>query len=378
MNRRVMFTAAPGAGHVFPMIPLAWALRAAGHEVLLVTGGRGLAAAAKSGLPFADYAPTMTGQEVSDHITRQFPAHLPSPASRILNLTEAAERVCHIARFGVDETVRIAEHWRPDLVVHDPLNVAGPVCGAKFHVPTVQHLWGFARAAGLSTELHRLLRDDFDRNGAAGLPESTTVLDVAPPSMLTARPEGWSLRYVPHNGAGNLPDWLLDSAPARRPRIAVTLGTEITAGPGLGLFARIAQAAEEVDADFVFAVGADPAQLGTLPPNVRAERWLPFAALLAQCSAAMHHGGAGTTMAALATGLPQLLMPNGADHFANGTAVAARGAGLMAETHDIDPRLLTQLIEDDKLRESAAEVRAEITAMPTPAAVAARLATMPG
>lgn len=378
MSRRVMFTAAPGAGHVFPMIPLAWALRAAGHEVLLVTGGRGLAAAAKSGLPFADYAPTMTEQEVSDHITRRFPAHLPSPASRIRNLTEAAERVCHIARFGVDETVRIAGHWRPDLVVHDPLNVAGLICGARFHVPTVQHLWGFVRAAGLSAELHRLLGDDFERNGAAGLPESTTVLDVAPPGMLIGEPEGWPVRYVPHNGAGALPDWLLGSAPARRPRIAVTLGTEVSAGPGLGIFARIAEAAEDVDADFVFAIGADPAQLGALPPNVRAERWLPFAALLARCSAALHHGGAGTTMTTLAAGLPQLLLPSGADHFANGTAVADRGAGLIAEVTDIDPRLLTRLVEDDELRENAAQVRAEITAMPTPAALAARLRTVCG
>jgi len=378
MSRRVMFTAAPGAGHVFPMIPLAWALRAAGHEVLLVTGGRGLAAAAKSGLPFADHAPAMTGQEVSDHITRQFPAHLPSAGSRILNLTEAAERVCHIARFGVDETVRIAEHWRPDLVVHDPLNVAGPVCGAKFHVPAVQHLWGFVRTAGLAAELHRLLGDDFERNGAAGLPEATAVLDVAPPGMLTGEPEGWSLRYVPHNGAGALPDWLLDSAPPRRPRIAVTLGTEVSVGSGLSIFTRIAQAAEEVDADFVFAVGADPAELGPLPPNVRAERWLPFNALLARCSAALHHGGAGTTMTTLAAGLPQLLLPCNADQFANSTAVADRGAGLIGDVTDIDPGLLTQLVENDKLRENAAEVRAEITAMPTPAAVAARLRTLTG
>src|SRR5262245_54913822 len=34
---RVLFVSCPSAGHVYPMFSLAWALRAAGHEVLVAS-----------------------------------------------------------------------------------------------------------------------------------------------------------------------------------------------------------------------------------------------------------------------------------------------------------------------------------------------------
>ena len=33
----MLFAVSPGIGHLFPTIPLAWALRGAGHEVLVAT-----------------------------------------------------------------------------------------------------------------------------------------------------------------------------------------------------------------------------------------------------------------------------------------------------------------------------------------------------
>lgn len=32
---RALFTTTPGLGHLFPMVPLAWAFRCAGHQVLV-------------------------------------------------------------------------------------------------------------------------------------------------------------------------------------------------------------------------------------------------------------------------------------------------------------------------------------------------------
>src|SRR5205807_5131444 len=37
---RVLVTASPGLGHMLPMVSISWALRAAGHEVLLAMAGR--------------------------------------------------------------------------------------------------------------------------------------------------------------------------------------------------------------------------------------------------------------------------------------------------------------------------------------------------
>jgi hypothetical protein len=39
---RVLFSVVPGPGHMFPTIALAWALRAAGHDVLYATAAGGV------------------------------------------------------------------------------------------------------------------------------------------------------------------------------------------------------------------------------------------------------------------------------------------------------------------------------------------------
>ena len=56
-----------------------------------------------------------------------------------------------------------------------------------------------------------------------------------------------------------------------------------------------------------------PAELGPLPPHVRVERFLPQSDVLARCSAVVSHGGSGSVLGALAHGLPQVLIPMGAD-----------------------------------------------------------------
>ena len=54
---RVLCTAVPGSGLFLPTVPLAWALLAAGHEVLLLNNGAGARAAAGAGLPVVDPLP---------------------------------------------------------------------------------------------------------------------------------------------------------------------------------------------------------------------------------------------------------------------------------------------------------------------------------
>jgi UDP:flavonoid glycosyltransferase YjiC (YdhE family) len=88
---------------------------------------------------------------------------------------------------------------------------------------------------------------------------------------------------------------------------------------------------------------------------------------LACADAIVHHGGAGTVLAALAFGVPQLVIPGPGDRRHNGELVARRGAGL---TGAPVRSTIIRLLADDGLRSAAAEVRAEIAAMPDPADVA--------
>jgi MGT family glycosyltransferase len=112
---------------------------------------------------------------------------------------------------------------------------------------------------------------------------------------------------------------------------------------------------------------ADPAELGPLPPWVHVERWVPQAAVMPHARAMVGHGGAGTTLAALAGGVPQVVLPVFADQPINAERVAESGAGLAL---DMTPEGLSrlggavrELLEDPSYRAAAQEVADEIAAL---------------
>jgi UDP:flavonoid glycosyltransferase YjiC (YdhE family) len=91
----------------------------------------------------------------------------------------------------------------------------------------------------------------------------------------------------------------------------------------------------------------------------------------------VHHGGSGTMLGALAHGLPQLLIPQGADQFINAQALAPTGAALSLLPEQISPdavaAALRELLDEQSFRDAARRIAAEIDAMPAPAKVVAEL-----
>ncbi len=107
--------------------------------------------------------------------------------------------------------------------------------------------------------------------------------------------------------------------------------------------------------------------VGPVPANVSVHRFIPQAELLPHCDAVIAHGGAGTTLGALAHGLPLILLPQGGDQHYNAERAARAGAALVG-TLDV-----TRLLEDDVLRAAAQRVAAELAALPDPAEVVERI-----
>ncbi|GHF69887.1 glycosyl transferase [Kitasatospora xanthocidica] len=375
---RVLFAGVPGVGHLFPLVPLARAMRGLGHEVAVTSmdGGEPVAA---SGLPYLPLAP---GLDWRVRIREAGRDERPDLMRRVVE-SNSADREAFVplaARVNsavADDAVELAARWRPDLVVYDYLFPVALLAATALGVPAVQHDLGFVRTPGLRDLMLTEMADAFARHGADRLPAPAETIDLAPPSMAGAERYGCPLRPVAYNGDDALPDAL--AAPADRPRIAVTLGTVPPKTDGLTRVERVIAAAAEVDADFVLATGdLDLDTLGTLPGNVHAHGWVPWRALLDTCAAAVHHGGSGTALAALDAGIPQLVLPDGSDRFINADAVRDRGAGLSATAEEIAPALLDRLLTDPALSRAAREVSAEIATMPSPTAVAQRLTTLPG
>ncbi|GGS46197.1 MULTISPECIES: glycosyltransferase [Actinokineospora] len=343
---RVLFVTTPVIAHTYPLVTTAWALRAAGHDVLVATCGATAPRVARAGLAVTDTAP---GLELGDVFRELAPGANPFAvlAERMLPGVLAA--------------------GRPDAVVFTPHAYAGPRAAAEHGVPAVVH--GLGLGPGLDQ-----IRETYAGAGVAA--DFAAGIDVAPDSMRVGERLGWSARYVPFNEGSVLPAWVREPAPRRR--VLVTLGTTVPSMVGLARLTplwKTIDAAADVDAEFVIALGdIDTTELGELPPNVRVvPGWLPLIALLRTCDAAVHHGGSGTLMAVLDAGLPQLVLPQGADQFANAEAVRKRGVGLVRTPDGLSAAAITELLGDGDLRAAAAEVRAELRALPAPSALVDRL-----
>ncbi|HEX3649556.1 MAG TPA: nucleotide disphospho-sugar-binding domain-containing protein [Pseudonocardiaceae bacterium] len=373
---RVLITTSPGIGHIFPTVTTAWALRAAGHEVVVATGGHH-ELASRAGLPVVDAAP---GTDFAAIFRNFFAANAAPGDGEPTRSAEGMEFVARlfatVSREFTDRTVELARHWQPDLVLHTPLQAAGPLVAQVADVPAVVHTIGIGQTAWLATMLAERFTDEYHRFGVTPV-APRAVLDVSPPSMAAAAAGAVPMRYVPYNGGAVLPAWLTEHR--QRPLVTVTLGSVLPLMAGVGALRPFVAAAGAVPADFVVTLGgAEPADFGPLPDNVRLVDWVPLASLLTVSSAVVHHGGAGTALTALAAGLPQLVLPQGADQFLNASAVAKAGAGAVVRPEELDADRLTELLADGPARAAARSIAAEMAGQPTPADVVPRLVELAG
>ena len=129
------------------------------------------------------------------------------------------------------------------------------------------------------------------------------------------------------------------------------------------------------DVDVLVTVGpqGDPSLLGELPDNVHVERFVAQSQVLPLVDLIVHHGGTGTVLSALECGLPQLILPQGADQFANADILTSVGAGRSLLADALQPGAIggeiVALLGDSPERQVAGRVQAEIAAMPSPAEV---------
>lgn len=376
---RVLVTAVPAIGHFLPVVPLAHAFRAAGHEVLVALAEHGHVAAA-AGLPVVDVAPGYDSVAVTSKVLHDDPAFLADvwnvTMTPGMTIAPRAPMFAAINRPLVPGTVELADRWRPDLVVYEQTATVGPMVAARLGIPAVQQNIAILSTGDAHPATAALLGDLCDQYEIPELPPPLMTLEALPPSMLSVPAEGWSLGGRPYNGGGVLGSEL----PRRptRPQVAVTLGSGFSAEfYGLGALEPVIEAAAGVDADFLIALGLDVTErLGSVPPNVRSlDRWFPYTELFRTCAAVVHHGGGGSILTAIDAGTPQMVVRSDGDPGGKimGDAVQDRGLGISTTPAEVGAEQLKRLLNDDTFTRAVAEVQAEVAALPTPATVAARL-----
>lgn len=371
MGPRVLALTSSGVGHLFPLVPSLWAARGAGASVVVGATGDAVGAAANAGLPAVDLAPD-DGDALAA-IRTSFLRRMPGTDERGrfgLAMALFAALADHVA----DGAVALGRAVEPDVVVHTPLQPAGPLVAAVLGVPVVEHgfqLTGVARTQDL---LAPHLAGTAARHGVAALRPTDVALDVCPPSMHPGGPAGRPLGLRPYSGGRVLDADLLArllAPPTGRPRVLVTLGTTDEHADVLpGVLAALA----ERDADVLLAGRAPTTGHGA---RIVAQGWLPLDTVLPRVDALVHHGGAGSALAALAHGVPQIVVSGHADHAFNAAAVVRRGAGCSAApAHPAavpEPAALATALDavlhDPAVRAAARAVAAEMAALPGPAQV---------
>ena len=124
----------------------------------------------------------------------------------------------------------------------------------------------------------------------------------------------------------------------------------------------------------------DPACFGAQPDHVRVERFVPQAEVLPRADLVVSHGGSGSLMAALAHGLPSVLLPLGADQPHNAQRAEELGLARTLDAATATPeeirRAAADTLDDRDALDRARRVADEIDALPAVAEVVPLLEAM--
>ena len=380
---RILVSSSPGVGHLLPLLPLARAARARGHEVRIVGGASLAAIATAAGFPFDAVGPATIGAAG---------AAVPEIAAltgRRRAVATFRDVFCGSIATGVaDDLEPVIADWRPDLVVREDMDFGASIAAEArgILVATVQ-------ATAWRPEMRRLAVEPLNairvRNGLPDDPElrqlhGAIFFTTRPPSLRDpAAPMPAStaeLRPVADDRRPDDPDD--DPFPPRdgRPRVAVTLGT-VNASQA-DVLRHIVDGAVAAGADVVVALGADPATFGPAPPQVTLRAYVPMSRLLPASDVVAFHGGSGTMLAAAAVGVPMVIVPLGADQPDNAdrteAAGIARAVQLEGLSADAVRTALEAVLGDPRYRSRAAAVAAEVAAMPGPEAAVDQLESLAG
>ena len=378
---RILFAAIPAYGHVYPMLPLAGACLDAGHEVVVATGDPFVG---RLKLPTLSCFPA--GLDL-DQSVRETKLRHPNVDGLELTIALFADTTAGIA---TDNMLPVLAELRPDLVIFEAMNVGAGIAANALGILSIAFSIGMAQALvevinAAALNYHRDAWTSLDRPVPADSSSfAGRLLDPTPPMLLKFsggdRVSRLPIRPVAYGETGGaLPSWL--AGPASRPRVYLTLGT-VSFG-AVEVLRRTVTEIAALDVDVLVAVGpdGDPAALGPVADNVHVERFVAQAQVLDLVDLVVHHGGYGTVLGALAAGLPQLILPQGADQFHNARSLADLGAARALLDDEqlpgtIGAAVAALLRVDAPERAVTAGLRDEIAALPAPADVVPALARM--
>jgi MGT family glycosyltransferase len=400
---RILFATVPVIGHIAPMLPLARALCARGHEVAWYTGAKHRARVERTGARFYGY---VRAREVDEsEINLAFPER-----TRLDGIEQLKFDMKHYfidaAPDQLADLSAVTQDFPADLVLADPGMIGalflsergGPPCGILGVVPlmlsseeTAPFGFGIAPSASFLGRQRNKLMQGFVQNIAlrdvqthwnmtrarVGLPPTGWWMDHATRASFYLQPtvpgfEYWrselpsSVHFIgmmPPERAHDVPRpsfWHeLDGS---RPVVHITQGTVANTQPDL--FAPALAGLAEEDVLVVISTGDRPLEslgLGTLPSNARVAPFISYPDLLPRTSVMLTNGGYGGVQMALSYGVPLVVAGASEDKPEVAARVAWSGAGINLKTGKPSPSAVKKAVRavlDEKRYRARARVLA--------------------
>lgn len=367
MSTILLYTS-PARGHLYPMMDIALALRAAGHRVVAQTLADEREAVLAAGVEHRPLDPRIEALPLDDwqggnplaqmrrslgRWMQRAPIEVEDLRRSLAELDPALLLVDANA-FGASAAAEVdGRPWAMHLPYCLPVpSRDAPAFGPGFPPPAGwlgrlrdQLVWAVQGAAAASAlaPLDALRRS----LGAAPVRRLSDPFTLAPLLLYrTAEPFEYPRSDWPANvraigpglwaPPGEAPPWL---AELPGPRILVSVSTELQEDGAI--IEAALRGLPELGSVVVTTAALDPARF-TAPPGVRLQRFLPHAAVVPAMDLVVTHGGMGTTQRALAAGVPLVVVPWGRDQLESARRVEQAGAGVHLPRSRLDPTRLAE------------------------------------
>ena len=359
-------------GHVYPHLPVIAELIERGHRVTYAIPNSFAEIVASTGA-----APLVHTSVLPDQSRgQQWPTDVVEGVSLFLN--EAIQ--------ALPQITAALDRDRPSAVLYDIGGYCGHVLARRWQLPLVQLSPAMVAWDGMERDLGEALAFrrtrqyaryeaqfaawltaqgiDCDVDTFAGRPPRCAVLipramqphvDRVDESVYTF--VGPSLDRRAHQGQWPSSD---------RPLVLVSLGSAYTNRPAF--FRDCITAFAPLGYQVVLAIGSriDPTDLGELPPNVEAHRWVPQLAVLQRARAFVTHAGMGGCCEGLYAGVPMIAVPQAVDQFGNAALLEQLGVAVHLPLDAATPKALRHallcLVESVEVADRLAALRKEVRA----------------
>ncbi|MFD7915404.1 activator-dependent family glycosyltransferase [Streptomyces sp. NPDC059752] len=413
---RVLFTTTPEKSLFQQMVPLAWALRTAGHEVRVASQpwfAETITQAGLTAVPVGNDRAIWRLPQMTPELTEAGRNGLGSPydaAERdpaeldwdtlLRGYGQAVGRWHRSDNFPmISDLVTFCRAWQPDLVLWEPLAFAGSIAAEASGAAHGRLLWSID-VLGLSRSrfLDLMARQPAGRRADpladwlggyarkyGGVFTETMVtgqfsIDQFPASLRMAAPghRYVSMRYVPYGGPASVPGWLRER-PAR-PRVGLSLGIAAT-NRFAGYVADVPSILDSLaDLDIEVVATLAPSEqhkLTRVPDNVRVVPYVPLHALVQTCDAVINHAGPGTFLTTALYSVPQVAVPWDFDEPELARRAAAQGSVLALRADEATGPAVREAVQrvltEPGFRAAARELRSQLLALPSPGALVPRL-----